>query len=327
LYSADPDVQDPSSHQGTDPASAVTENSGTIARPAREPGDEIEDAAGVAASRPDGSQRPGSTRVVYHVHTRFSYDCATSLEAVLEGALQAGIGCLCVTDHDTIEGALALQRMSHPEVEIVVGCEFTAEDGSHVIGLKLQDTISERRVPELLKRIRQQGGLVLLPHPFRRGSGIFRNEMKRSEDFVREVLSHTDVVESFNGRDSYYNNQRSYLFATDRGVPAVAGSDAHTAPEIGSVFVEYAANDRVHGVSPRRVFFPAQRPVAENAMKKSLMELYHRHKASLPAVVGVAYRISRKRLGKDGPRMTEEPPRMQYEFPRAAARPGARREG
>jgi predicted metal-dependent phosphoesterase TrpH len=295
----------------------VTERSGTIVRPSEEPGDEIEDVAGVAPSPPDGLQRPGSIRVVYHLHTRFSYDCATSLEAVLEGALRAGVGCLCITDHGTIEGALALQGMRCPEVEIVVGCEFTAEDGSHIIGLDLKEMVSEKRVPELLERIKQQGGSVVLPHPFRRSSGIFRNEMKRSEAFVREVLSYADIVESFNGRDPYYNNQKSYLFAMDRGVPAVAGSDAHTAAEIGSVFVEYAADDRVHGVSPRSVFFPAQRPVAENPLKRRLMELYHRHKASLPPVVGVAYGISRKRLGKDGPRMTEEPPRMQYAFPRA----------
>lgn len=296
--------------------------------PPREPGEEIADAAGVAAGSPTRPQRPGSIRVVYHLHTRFSRDCETSLEDVLERAARAGIGCLCITDHGTIEGARALQQMRRPEVEIVVGCEFTAADGSHIIGLDLKEMISERHVPvpELLERIRQQGGLVVLPHPFRRSSGIFRNEMKRSEDFVGEVLSHTDMVEAFNGRDTYENNQRSYRFATDRGLPAVAGSDAHIAAEIGSVFVEYAADDRVHGASPRRVFFPTQRSVSENPVKRRLMELYHQQKASMPSVVRAAYRISRKRLRTDGPPMPEAPPLMQYEFPRAPARPDARPE-
>jgi undecaprenyl phosphate N,N'-diacetylbacillosamine 1-phosphate transferase len=281
--------------------------------------DEIADAPAGAAAPREGSRHRGSTRIDYHAHTRFSSDCETPLEAALERALQAGLTCLCVTDHDTIEGALVLSRIRPPELEIVVGCEFTADDGSQVIGLNLTETIAERRIPQLLQRIRQQGGLVLLPHPFRRGSGIFRNEMKRSEAFVRDVLAATDLIECFNGRDSYDNNRRSYRFAVELGLPAVAGSDAHTAAEIGSVFVEYADGDLAHGVSPRQVFFPNQPRRSENPAKRRLMELYHRHEASLPATVSTLYRVSRKRLRSDLPSRTGLPPRSQYTFPRAPA--------
>ena len=253
-------------------------------------------------------------RVDYHVHTCYSYDCETSLEAVLARAREAGIRCVCVTDHGTMEGALELTRMAPPEIEIVVGCEFTTDDGSHVIGLGLTDMIAEKRILHLSGRIRDQGGLVLLPHPFRRGSGVFRTEMRRSEHFVRDVLSAADLVECFNGRDTHVNNQRSYRLALDRGLPAVAGSDAHTEAEIGSVFVEYADDDRVHGESPRRVFFADQPPLGENQLKRRLMEVYHRHQASLPAVVGAAYGISRRRLRRDVPRKTDAAIRMQYDF-------------
>jgi predicted metal-dependent phosphoesterase TrpH len=254
-------------------------------------------------------------RVDYHIHTQYSHDCETSLEIVLERALRVGIGCLCVTDHDTIEGALQLARMRSPEVEIVVGCEFTTEDGSHLIGLGLTEMITATRIPELIQKIKEQDGLVLLPHPFRRGSGIFRNEMRRSEGFVRDVLSATDLVECFNGKDTYANNQRSYRFAVERGLPSVAGSDAHSAAEIGAVYVEYADGDQAHGVSARRIFFPDQPPVAENPMKRRLMELYHRHQSRFPAVVGAAYRASKRRSGAHRSPRIQGPTRMQYEFP------------
>jgi predicted metal-dependent phosphoesterase TrpH len=147
--------------------------------------------------------------------------------------------------------------------------------------------------------------------------------MRRSEAFVREVLALTDMVECFNGRDNHDKNRRSYRFAVERGVPAVAGSDAHTVAEIGSVFVEYADDHPVHGISPRQVFFPDQRQVSENPLKRRLMELYHRHEASLPAVVGSLYRVSRKRLRVDRPRETGAPPRAQYSFPLAPSRTSA----
>lgn len=265
------------------------------------------------AGRSDPDQR--AIRADYHCHTAFSYDSSTSAEAVLERALATRLDVLCVTDHDTIEGALALSRVRCPEVKVVVGCEFTADDGSHVIGLELCDMIAQRRLPALVEAIKLQGGLVLLPHPFRRGSGIFRNEAKRSEAFVREMMARADLVECFNGRDSFEANQRSYRLALAHGLPAVAGSDAHAPEEIGSVFVEYDLGDLVHGVSPRRVVFPEQQPAFENPVKRRLMELFHAHKQSLPRFVTDAHRHLRRRLKRDLPRSIGARPRMRYTFP------------
>jgi undecaprenyl phosphate N,N'-diacetylbacillosamine 1-phosphate transferase len=267
-----------------------------------------------------------TTRIDYHVHTCFSFDCDTPLEALVDRALRGGLTALCVTDHDTIEGAMALARMAPPGLEIVVGCEFTADDGSQVIGLGLTEPIDEPRLPRLLEEIKAQGGLVLLPHPFRRGSGIFRGETRRSEAFVREVLAAADLVECFNGRDTYDNNRRSYRLAVERGLAAVAGSDAHTAAEIGSVFVEYEGADPVHGVSPRGVYFADRPRRSENPAKRRLMERYHRHEASLPPFVRTIYRVSRKRLRSDAPARSATPPRSQYSFPqvRGARTPASR---
>jgi len=265
----------------------------------------------------DSQLGPGIERIDYHVHTGWSYDCATSLEALIDRAHEASLACLCVTDHDTIDGALALKRISPPGLDIVVGCEFTTEDGSQIIGLDLPEMIFERNVLKLMQRIREQGGRVLLPHPFRRGSGIFRTEMRRPDAFVRDVLSATDLVECFNGRDTYDNNRRSYLFAVQRALPAVAGSDAHTAGEVGSVFVEYQRDGRRHRTSPGRIFFPDQPQRSEYVLKRRAMEVYHRHEARLPAIVGVTYHVSRKLLRLDRPPRGEVSPRMQYELPGA----------
>ena len=74
-------------------------------------------------------------RVDYHVHTAYSHDSAAAPEAILERALETGIDCLCVTDHGTLDGAQALARIAPPEVEVVIGCELDATDGSQILAL------------------------------------------------------------------------------------------------------------------------------------------------------------------------------------------------
>jgi predicted metal-dependent phosphoesterase TrpH len=245
-----------------------------------------------------------------------------ALETILDRALAVGLDRLHVTDHDTIEGALALRGMSPPGLEVVVGCEFSTEDGSQLLGLGLTEMIRERRLPHLLVAIREQGGMVLLPHPFRRSSGIFRAEMRRTPGFVDDILRHADLVECFNGRDSYEKNQLSYRFAAERNLAAVAASDAHTPAEIGSVFVEYDGPGATDGVSPRRIYFPDQRRRTERTIKRRAMELYHRNERRLPAVVGSSYRSVRRRLGRDAGPRTIGAPRLQYEIDGFLSMPG-----
>lgn len=260
-------------------------------------------------------------RVDYHLHTSYSYDSEASLEDVLQHASQASLDRLCVTDHDTIEGALRLRDLAGTRLEVVIGCEFSTEDGSQVIGLGISRLPPQRRTLDLLQAIKADGGQVLLPHPFRRSSGIFRPEMRRSRAFIEEILSHTDLVESFNGHDTFDKNAANFEFARARGLAAVAGSDAHRAEEVGSVFVEYELNDAQDGVSPRRIFFPTQTPRNEPALKRRVLEFYHGHRDRMPGPVQSLYHAARRRRADSQSRTTRSAS-FQYEL-----RPGVGPEG
>ncbi len=253
-------------------------------------------------------------RVDYHLHTWASYDCSTGTAEVIDRALAGGLDVVCVTDHDTIDAAVKLAAAAPASLRVVVGCEFTCEDGSHVIGVGLRELVAERRIRPLLEAIRDQGARVVLPHPFRRGSGVFRNELQRTEAFVSEVLALSDAVESFNARDTADNNRRSLELALQRGLAAVAGSDAHRPEEIGSTWVEYEGPGFVDGVSPRRIYGPPQSPSREHPLKRRVMELYHGNERRLPPFVASAYRALRSRLHRDGPRLAGAP-RFQHAFP------------
>ena len=253
-------------------------------------------------------------RIDYHFHTSYSYDGRAGLEEILAAARRAGLGTLCVTDHDTIEGALRLRELAGDTLEVVIGCEFTCDDGSHLVGLGLREMVHERRILPLMQLVRAQGATVLLPHLFRRGSGIFRDELGRSAAFVREVLRRTDAVECFNGRDTFEHNARSRRFAEERGLAAVASSDAHQAAEVGSVFIEYPDGSIRHGRGLRGVYFPTQRDRYEHPLKRRAMELYHRNAAALPGFLRDGYRLARRTLGRDDADRGRAAPALQYQL-------------
>ena len=260
-------------------------------------------------------------RIDYHVHTNYSYDSDAAPESVIARALEVGLDAICVTDHGTIEGALALKRVAPPELEVVVGCELDAADGTQVIGLGLNTPPPVLPIFDLFSDIKRQGGLILLPHPFRRGSGVFRPERKPSDSYIIDVLEAADLVECFNGRDSYDNNQRNRDLRARGHAAAVAGSDAHTVLEIGSVHVEYRGAAAVHGGIPRDIWYPDQEPRIEGRTKKTVMELYHRHERQLPTALGSTYRHVRRALGKERPpRQASARRQLTFDVARAPSR-------
>jgi predicted metal-dependent phosphoesterase TrpH len=88
---------------------------------------------------------------------------------------------------------------------------------------------------EAAARIRDEGGLVGLPHPFdrfRQGAG--RRGWETELDSLIPLL---DFVEAWNARLFIGDgNARGAEFATKHGLPGVAVSDAHTVLEVGVAY-------------------------------------------------------------------------------------------
>ncbi len=119
---------------------------------------------------------------------------------------------------------------------VIVGEEVSTQSG-HVIGLFLRDTVPPGlSVAETIGRIRDQGGLVCLPHPFDR---VRSSHLTEAE--LAAVAGQVDMVEVFNSRNLFDGANRAalaYARASHR-VHAV-GSDAHSAAEVGKSYVEMA---------------------------------------------------------------------------------------
>ncbi|MFC2031770.1 PHP-associated domain-containing protein [Chloroflexota bacterium] len=104
-----------------------------------------------------------------------------------------------------------------------------------IFGIFLKESIpSGLSIEETISRIREQDGLVGAPHPFdtlvRVGLG---------EQIVEEIVEHIDFLEVFNARSPLLKaSVQAKAFAQKYSIPQSAGSDAHSAYEIGYTFVE-----------------------------------------------------------------------------------------
>ena len=171
-------------------------------------------------------------RVDIHTHSHFSPDSEATPEAIVARCLEVGLDCIAVTDHNTIDGALAVQRIA--PFTVIVGEEIRSADGE-IIGLFLQEPVP-RDLPaaETAQLIKAQGGIVSIPHPFDR----FRRSVI-GETGLREVLPYADIVEVFNARNTFESSdRRAAALARKHGLLRTAVSDAHTTYELGRAYVE-----------------------------------------------------------------------------------------
>lgn len=196
----------------------------------------LERAAEAAWREIAGGAVTGVVRVDMHVHTHCSFDCRSDRDAVVERALAAGLGRVCITDHDDIEAALDLAER-YPGV-VIPGEEVRTAERVDVIGLFLREWIpGGTPARETCERIRDQGGLVYVPHPFAGGKGGGGRILEEIEDLV-------DIVEGFNARiHDQALNRRAAAWGRERGLPLGGGSDAHTLGEIGRAYAEVAPFD------------------------------------------------------------------------------------
>lgn len=180
-------------------------------------------------------QRPGHVRVDMHSHTMFSGDSTTTFDEVAESVAAAGIDVLCITDHNAVEGAKRLTAALSGVCRVIVGEEVRTHTGE-IIGLFLTEKISYgARADATAAQIREQGGIVYVPHPF---DPMRKNLTEASLiDIVEQGL--VDAIEAFNAKTSLKSlNERARLFGEMHDLALGAGSDAHVPHALGAAYLE-----------------------------------------------------------------------------------------
>jgi predicted metal-dependent phosphoesterase TrpH len=173
-----------------------------------------------------------------HMHTSWSHDCSIDAAELVDHAEAEGLGAIAVTDHNVFGGALeAADHARGRDLVVIPGEEVKTDGQGEVIGLFL-----EREIPrgmsfdDTLAAIREQGGLVYLPHPFDRMHSI------PDPRTLHRALAQVDVLEVYNARllfESY--NDEALRFARKYNLTMGAGSDAHVLQGVGTGAVRMRA--------------------------------------------------------------------------------------
>ena len=182
----------------------------------------------LAAPQPDGR-----LRVDLHTHTMWSGDSTTTPDEFAAAIDASGLDVVCITDHNAIDGAVELRdRLA---CRVIVGEELRTAAGE-IIGLFLTE-----RVPmgishvDAAKAIRDQGGVVYIPHPF----DPLRRNLTEAALYELAEADLIDAVEVLNAKTSLSSlNRRAATFAAEFGIVAGAGSDGHVPDALGAAYVE-----------------------------------------------------------------------------------------
>ena len=210
---------DASTHSFDDVAAKLDELYGSLARRRRRPAptDPLADREWIVCD--------------LHMHTSWSHDCTVEVDDLLDHAEAIGLGAIAVTDHNVFGGAReAVEKARDRELIVIPGEEVKTASQGEVIGLFLQDEIPRgMSFADTVAVIKDQGGVVYLPHPFDRLHAI------PDPATLHRHLAEIDVFEVYNARllfEAY--NDEALRFARKYDLTMGAGSDAHVLQGVGT---------------------------------------------------------------------------------------------
>ncbi len=170
-------------------------------------------------------------KIDLHTHSQGSNDGGIRLEEYIDALKDGKLDCIAITDHNTI--GLAQQLHQTLGEQIIVGEEITTS-GGEIIGLFLTKPVIPGQTPlETVKSIKNQGGIVYIPHPFETvRSGLSEEALIAIADFI-------DVVEIHNGRAVFQNRgPKAATWARLNHKVAAASSDAHGIKGLGTTYTQ-----------------------------------------------------------------------------------------
>lgn len=168
-------------------------------------------------------------KVDLHTHSAASPDGGITAEQYRQLLGDGLLDCIAITDHNTVD--LALQLHQELGDKIIVGEEIDTQQGE-IVGLFLSQTIpGGLSLTEAIQRIRAQGGLVYLPHPFE----TVRKGVSKAN--LEKLVDQIDIVEVYNGRAVAQNKgPEATVWARLHQKPAAASSDAHGLKGTGTAY-------------------------------------------------------------------------------------------
>jgi predicted metal-dependent phosphoesterase TrpH len=184
-----------------------------------------------------------------HTHTRrFSWDSDLTPDELVDLSKRAGLDGVCLTEHDFFWDEGEVQRLSVKHDFLVIpGVEINTDDG-HMLCFGLRSYVyGMHRFPQLAAHLEAAGGIMVAAHPYRRRlqpgniNGDFgQDEVARA--VADPAFAACSAMERINGRGSERENAFAAACCDTLGLAGTGGSDAHTAPDVGSCATEFESS-------------------------------------------------------------------------------------
>ncbi len=162
------------------------------------------------------------------MHTIHSKDGMQNPYTLFKMMKKKGLRGVAPTEHWRASTLKVIEREGR---FIIPACEYRTTDYGEVIGLFVSEHIENRSFVEVSEDIRDNNGLVVLPHardPLRKYTAIRRG---LPDDLI---VKHVNLIEGINSRSIIdYFNKRAQKLAKRLNKPMTAGSDGHTSWEMG----------------------------------------------------------------------------------------------
>jgi predicted metal-dependent phosphoesterase TrpH len=204
-----------------------------------------------------------------HIHTKYSgltrilfFDFPDSLaepKDIVSAAEKRGLNAICITDHNTLRGAMQVKAIPS-SVEVIVSEEVSSTDGEILALFVTEEIPPGLTAAETIDRIHAQGALAVAPHPM---SAHCKSLCMKMEDL------HLDGVEVLNAshRDGFGNRAAAEL-SNGLDIAKIGGSDAHSPMMVGNAYTVF---DGVTGEDLRKAI--TQRQTMSEGRQTTLREM------------------------------------------------------
>ncbi len=170
-----------------------------------------------------------------HCHSHHSFDCNTSIDAIIETCKKRDIKGIVICDHDVCAITLHEEELfKKNQITLFKAIEFTTKTDAHIIGISPQ--IKDLQKPrffyglcELIDCLKSIKATIIIPHP-NHVTGIVGNG-KIPQVEIEKAFKAADFVEIENYR---YGITKTDFTKQYPHLICLMGSDAHNANSVGA---------------------------------------------------------------------------------------------
>jgi len=172
-----------------------------------------------------------------HVHTSYSPDASINPKTIVDQLYaHPFIKAAAITDHNTVEGYNKARELAsvYEDILLIPGAEVSTVNGDVIVLGIAELPPKPWTVKNVINFAKEKGALTIAAHPYRAfGLG----------DLTRKCG--VDAIEVLNGASLPNVNKLAENLAREMHLPGVAGSDAHQANDLWTVYTEIQASSDV----------------------------------------------------------------------------------